>query len=112
MLGPLGGLALLTRLRAALSARRGGAQPAAFQEVHGPLTLLGCLGTLNALERVVAVGEPAGCLAPALAGLGGVELLLGLPLLIADTEAGLVGLAWRVAAGLCTTGRDVAPPVP
>jgi hypothetical protein len=111
---------------------------AGFGEVHGPPMVLGFLGTLIALERAVAIDEPAGYLAPALAGLGAVALLLGLPLLVgqllfAGAGAGLVGLylaaarrqgnlhlavmatgalAWLVAVGLWMTGRNVALLVP
>ena len=45
-----------------------------FAEVHGPLMVLGFLGTLIALERAVPLDEPVGYLAPAAAGLGGVAL--------------------------------------
>lgn len=48
---------------------------------HGPLMVLGFLGTVIALERAVALGRPWGFLAPAAAGLGGLSLVLGLPLL-------------------------------
>ena len=48
-------------------------------EVHGPLMVLGFLGTLIALERAVALRVTAGYAAPALLGLGGLALALGLP---------------------------------
>ena len=51
-------------------------------EVHGPLMVLGFLGTLIALERAVALRVPAGYAAPALLGLGGLALAVGLPLSI------------------------------
>ena len=47
---------------------------------HGPLMTLGFLGTVISLERSVALGKGWGYLAPAASGLGGVALLLGLPL--------------------------------
>ena len=48
-------------------------------EVHGPLMVLGFLGTLIALERAVALRVTAGYAAPALLGLGGLALAIGLP---------------------------------
>ena len=48
-------------------------------EVHGPLMVLGFLGTLIALERAVALRVTAGYAAPALLGLGGLALAVGLP---------------------------------
>lgn len=109
-----------------------------FAEVHGPLMVLGFLGTLIALERAVAVDVPAGYLAPAAAGLGGLTLILGLPLLAGRLLLGLAGvglvglyavaatrqatfhlavmasgaLAWIVAVGLWLTGWDVGRLVP
>lgn len=47
---------------------------------HGPLMVLGFLGTVIALERAVALARPWGFLAPAAAGLGGVALVLDLAL--------------------------------
>lgn len=47
---------------------------------HGPLMVLGFLGTVIALERAVALSRPWGFLAPAAAGLGGVALVLDLAL--------------------------------
>ena len=51
-------------------------------DVHGPLMVLGFLGTLVALERAVALRETAGYAAPALLGMGGLALAAGLPLLV------------------------------
>ena len=48
-------------------------------EDHGPLMTLGFLGTLIALERAVALRRRWGFAAPALAGLGGLALIAGLP---------------------------------
>ncbi len=138
--GALGLLALLAGLWAALL-MLGLPVPAPrpdFAEVHGPLMVLGFLGTLIALERAVAIDEPAGYLAPAAAGLGGLALSLGLRLrvgqtLLAAAGIGLVGLyvaaarrqaslhlavmaagavAWVVAVGLWLAGWDVALLVP
>ena len=50
-----------------------------LHDVHGPLMVLGFLGTLIALERAVALRAPAGYAAPVLLGAGGVVLALGLP---------------------------------
>lgn len=44
---------------------------------HGPLMVLGFLGTVISLERAVALARPWGFLAPASAGLGGVAVVLG-----------------------------------
>jgi len=109
-----------------------------FAEVHGPLMVLGFLGTLIALERAVAIDVPVGYLTPAAAGLGAFALILGLPLavgqlLLAAAGVGLVSLyvaaahrqaslhlavmaagamAWVVAVCLWLAGRDVALLVP
>jgi hypothetical protein len=45
--------------------------------VHGPLMVSGFLGTLIALERAVALGRRWAYLPPALSGLGGLLLVLG-----------------------------------
>lgn len=44
-------------------------------EVHGMLLVLGFVATVVALERAVALDRPAGYLAPAFTGLGGIALL-------------------------------------
>ena len=44
---------------------------------HGPLMVLGFLGTVISLERAVALARPWAFLAPASAGLGGIAVLLG-----------------------------------
>ena len=49
-------------------------------DVHGPLLVLGFLGTLIALERAMALGRAAGQLAPALLGMGALLLLSPVPL--------------------------------
>ena len=48
--------------------------------VHGPLMVLGFLGTLVSLERAVALRRREGFLAPALLGAGGLLLLTPAPL--------------------------------
>jgi hypothetical protein len=73
-----------------------------FKDVHGPLMVLGFFGTLIALERAVALGDRTGYLAPAFAGLGGLALAIGLPLLVGQMllllgGLGLFGLYWRAA---------------
>ena len=46
---------------------------------HGPLMALGFLGTVISLERAVALGRGWGYAAPALAGTGGLAVLISLP---------------------------------
>ncbi len=58
---------------------------ARLPEVHGVLMVLGFVGTLIALERAVALGRPAGYLAPALLGLGGLLLVSPAPLVVGRT---------------------------
>jgi len=48
-------------------------------EDHGVLMALGFLGTVISLERAVALGRPWAFAAPALAGAGGVAVLVSLP---------------------------------
>ena len=62
-------------------------------DVHGPLLVLGFLGTLVSLERAVALGRAAGFLAPTLLGVGGLLLLSPAPL-----QAG----QWLLVAGVAT----------
>ena len=52
---------------------------AALPDVHGPLMVLGFLGTLIALERAVALRAAWGYAAPVLLGLGGVALVAPVP---------------------------------
>ena len=72
-----GGLALLAGLDAALTL---GGVPAPvgstrLADLHGPLMVLGFLGTVIALERAVALRQGWGLLSPALIGLGAVALV-------------------------------------
>lgn len=109
-----------------------------FAEVHGPLMVLGFLGTLIALERAVAVDIPIGYAAPAAAGLGALVLILGLPLLLGKLLLGAAGLgviglyviaarrqaafhlavmaagavSWVVSVGLWIDGWDVGRLIP
>lgn len=46
---------------------------------HGPMMVLGFLGTLISLERAVSLGAVWGYLAPAAAGLGGLSVIVGAP---------------------------------
>src|SRR5699024_12425354 len=48
-----------------------------LHEGHGPMMILGFLGTVITLERAVALGQPWAYLGPATAGLGGVAVLVG-----------------------------------
>ena len=48
-------------------------------EEHGVLMALGFLGTVISLERAVALGRPWAFAAPALAGAGGVAVMVSLP---------------------------------
>ncbi|MGB2571662.1 hypothetical protein ACPFP2_24900 [Micromonospora citrea] len=47
-----------------------------LEQVHGPLMVLGFVGTLVALERAVALGARWALLAPACSGAGGLALVL------------------------------------
>jgi hypothetical protein len=49
-------------------------------DVHGMLMVFGFVGTLISLERAVALRHPAGFLAPALLGIGGLLLIAPVPL--------------------------------
>lgn len=93
-LGALGLVALLSALWAALLMMSIDVPTprADFGQIHGPLMVLGFLGTLIALERAVAIDVRPGYAAPAMAGLGGLALVLGLPL--------VVGKVLLLAAGL------------
>ncbi|GAA1831397.1 hypothetical protein GCM10009682_57490 [Luedemannella flava] len=72
-------------------------------EVHGPLMVLGFVGTLVALERAVALGTRWALLAPASSGLGALTLLatgpsLGAKLPLATAAVVLLGIyraLWR-----------------
>jgi hypothetical protein len=89
------GLSLLAGLDAALLLL-GVAAPistARLAEVHGPLMVLGFVGTLIALERATALARGSGYLAPALLGLGGVALLVGPVPLVAAKAILAAGMA-------------------
>ncbi len=67
---------------------------------HGPLMVLGFLGTLIALERAVALGAAWAYAAPAAAGAGGLAIVLGVP--------GGLGQVLLTAGGLVLIGVFVA----
>jgi hypothetical protein len=77
--------------------------------VHGVVMVLGYVGTLIALERAVALRHPAGFLAPAGLGAGGLLLLAPVPL-VAGTAVQLAGAGALVGvyAGLWRRQRDDA----
>ncbi len=50
-----------------------------LNEGHGPMMILGFLGTLISLERAVALGAGWAYIGPVAAGLGGLGVLIGLP---------------------------------
>lgn len=94
LLGALGGIALLVGLWTALILLKldvPSPRPH-FEEIHGPLMVLGFFGTLIALERAVALGHRIGYLAPTFAGLGALALAAGLPLVIGQSLLGLAGV--------------------
>lgn len=70
--------------------------PAPLADVHGPLMVLGFVGTLVALERAVALGKRWALLAPALSGTGG--------LVLAVTGPTLAGKALLMAASVILLG--------
>lgn len=97
-----GGLALLGGLDAGLALL--GLPPLYFggrlAEVHGPLMVLGFVGTLISLERAVALDHRWGYAAPVISGLGAVATLLGLgsgPMLLVLAQ-GLTLLVYRALA--------------
>lgn len=80
----LGGLSLLAGLNAGL-VRLGLWAPVdsdRIGDLHGPVMVLGFLGTVISLERAQAMRHPLALLAPALLGLGSVLLILGAPVLL------------------------------
>ena len=75
---------------------------------HGALMISAFFGTVISLERAVALGQRWAYLAPAMAGAGGVALLAGAPLLLAQGFAVLAGVV-MVAASVAVLRRLVAP---
>jgi len=94
----LGGIGLLAGLDAALAllGLPHVAVGARLADVHGPLMVLGFVGTVITLERSVALGRGWGYLAPALTGLGVLATVSPLPtaagagLLLAGHVTGLL----------------------
>jgi len=76
--------------------------------VHGPLMIAAFFGTVISLERAVAVGFNWAYLAPLTAGLGGIALLAGLPLIIGQA-LGTLAAALLVAASSVALRRQFAP---
>ncbi|MGH3376378.1 MAG: hypothetical protein ACRDP6_16725, partial [Actinoallomurus sp.] len=111
---------------------------AGLAEAHGPLMVLGFLGTFISLERAVALGAAWGYAAPAATGAGGLAIVAGAPDGFGQalmTGGGLVLVAifvavhriqaslhnvvlasgaacWVVAGGLWLTGWDIPRFVP
>ncbi len=87
LLAGLDAAALLLDLPAPVTAAR-------LPEVHGPLLVLGFVGTLVALERAVALRRRWGFAAPVLLGVGGLVLMTQIPLRIGQLllVAGTIGL--------------------
>ncbi len=107
-------------------------------QIHGPLMVMGFLGTFIALERAVALGAAWGYLAPASAGVGGIALAAGAPVEVGEVLLGCGGLTlvaifvvvhriqpslhngvlaagavcWVVAVGLWLAGWDISRLVP
>lgn len=101
----IGGVSLLTGLNAGLL-RLGLWAPLPadrLADLHGPLMVLGFLGTVIALERAQALRHPLALLAPALLGSGSALLVFGGPhflgkMLISEGAAGFVimmVMLWR-----------------
>lgn len=112
-------------------------RPATISE-HGPLMVIGFLGTLISLERAVAMRKPWAYAAPALAAASGAWVLAGGPIEVASVLSLLAGLLflavaavllqadgrpwmlamaigalmWPVGAGLMVTGEAFAHVVP
>ncbi len=75
---------------------------------HGALMISAFLGTVISLERAVALGQGWAYLAPACAGLGGIALLAGAPLLLPQALA-VAAASILVAASAQVMQRLVAP---
>jgi len=106
----LGMLALLGGVLAGL-ARLGWDVPAVAATAagwHGALMVSAFFGTVIGLERAVAVGRGWAYLAPAAAGLGGVALLGGAPIIVTQVLAGIAAATFLAASALVLR-RQVAP---
>lgn len=85
----LGGLSLLAAIWAGLVRMDWNlAVPQlSFPETHGPLMIVGFLGTVIGLERAVALQKPWAYGAPIFAGLSGIAQVSGLPVRVGGTLA-------------------------
>lgn len=81
-----------------------------LQEVHGPLMVLGFVGTVVALERAVALRALAGYTAPALLGAGGILALSPAPLVAAQAVL-LAGTVAQLAVYARLWRRQVSVPL-
>ncbi|MCE9569794.1 MAG: hypothetical protein K8R10_07275, partial [Rhodocyclales bacterium] len=75
---------------------------------HGALMISAFLGTVISLERAVALGRGWAYAAPAAAGIGGIALLAGAPLVVTQVLT-VVAAAILVAASIQVLFRLVAP---
>src|SRR5699024_468743 len=105
-----GGIALLAGLDAALALL---GLPhvlvgARLADVHGPLVVLGLVGTVVGLERAVALGRAWGYVSPAVSGLGALAVVSVLPF---QVGAALLVLA-QVLALLVYRSLSARQPMP
>ncbi|PRZ41816.1 hypothetical protein CLV47_108175 [Antricoccus suffuscus] len=78
-------------------------------QVHGPLLVLGFVGTLVALERSVALARIVGYAAPLLLGLGAIALVTPLPITVGKALLAVGSAAFVVLyIPLWRRSRDVA----
>src|SRR5699024_9673350 len=75
---------------------------------HGPMMILGFLGTLITMERAVALGERWAFLGPAFSAAGGLAVLLGLPLHAGPVLLTAGGVVWAAVAVYGGGGRVVS----
>jgi hypothetical protein len=75
--------------------------------VHGPLMIAAFFGTVISLERAVAAGRNWAYLAPLAAGISGIALLAGAPLLVGQILGSLAALG-LIAASAVALRRQVA----
>ncbi|WP_412478681.1 hypothetical protein [Azonexus sp. IMCC34839] len=105
----LGMLSLLGGVLAGL-ARIGWDVPAVAAQAagfHAPLMIAAFFGTVISLERAVAIGQGWAYSAPLAAGAGGIALLAGAPLLVAQS-LGTLGALGLVAASIVALRRHWA----
>lgn len=75
--------------------------------VHGPLMIAAFFGTVISLERAVAIGQGWAYLAPLAAGMGGLVLLAGAPL-VAGQVLGTLAALGLIAASRVAWSRQKA----